>query len=361
MKIIVDKNVLLDPISKLVSITEKKSLMPILSNILIEFGKKETRISSTDLELSAIINSGFQANQDKKVVVHGRKMLEILREMDNGDIEMEIKEHTMSLKQKNTDITLSLQDADEFPEIVGITGQECFTIEGRQFLEMVERVSFAISTDETRYVLTGMHMVGKDGKVKIVGTDGFRMALYQKGVDNVKDFKGITIPKRSLVEMEKIIEAEGKLSLRVDEKHIQLSNESGVVISRIIEGNFPDYENVIPKGNKNIVSLQTEIFKKGLKKVSALIGKTEPVKITFKKDTLLLEAESEIGHGTEQIPVQYTGDEIVLFFNIRFLMDVVTHIDDENIVIKAPSTYGAVIFEGDINKEYINIVMPIKV
>ncbi|HBE44649.1 MAG TPA: DNA polymerase III subunit beta [Deltaproteobacteria bacterium] len=361
MNIILDKNILLAPITKLVSITERKSIMPILSNILIDFEKKETKIISTDIELSAIIKNEFQSGYEKKVVVHGRKIVEILREMEMGEIELEIKENTMKIRQKNTEITLSLQDPEEFPEIKGITGVECFTANGRVFIEMMEKVVFAISTDETRYVLTGMHMVGKNGKIKLVGTDGFRMALYQANIENLKDFKGITIPKRSVLEIEKIIDGEEQILISTDEKHVQVNSKTGMILTRTIEGNFPDYENVIPTGNKNIVSVNKEMFLKGLKKVSALIGKNEPVRVSLKKDMLLLESESEIGYGKEQLGLDYGGEEMTLYFNIRFLTDVLTHIESENVVLRAPSTYGAVIFEDEENKDYINIIMPIKV
>lgn len=361
MNIILDKNILLAPITKLVSITERKSIMPILSNILIDFEKKETKIISTDIELSAIIKNEFQSGYEKKVVVHGRKIVEILREMEMGEIELEIKENTMKIRQKNTEITLSLQDPEEFPEIKGITGVECLTANGRVFIEMMEKVVFAISVDETRYILTGMHMVGKNGKIKLVGTDGFRMALYQANIENLKDFKGITIPKRSVLEIEKIIDGEEQILISTDEKHVQVNSKTGMILTRTIEGNFPDYENVIPTGNKNIVSVNKEMFLKGLKKVSALIGKNEPVRVSLKKDMLLLESESEIGYGKEQLGLDYGGEEMTLYFNIRFLTDVLTHIESENVVLRAPSTYGAVIFEDEENKDYINIIMPIKV
>lgn len=361
MNIILDKNVLLSPITKLVSITERKSIMPILSNILIDFKKKEIEIISTDLELSAIIKNEFQSGYEKKVVVHGKKMVEILREMETGEIELEIKENTMKIKQKNTEIILSLQDPREFPEIKGITGVECFKTNGRAFIEMIEKVGFAISTDETRYILTGMHMVGKNGKIKLVGTDGFRVALYQTKIENLEDFKGITIPKRSILEIEKIMDAEEQISISTDEKHVQVNSKTGMILTRTIEGNFPDYENVIPTGNKNIASVNKETFLKGLKKVSTLIGKNEPVRFSLKKDMILLESESEIGYGKEQLDINYDGEEITLYFNIRFLMDILIHIESENVVLRAPSTYGAVIFEDEENENYINIIMPIKV
>lgn len=361
MKIIIDKNIILQPVSKVVSITEKRSLMPILSNILIHFKKENATVYSTDLEVSAITNIECSAENEKKVVVHGRKFLEILKELDSGDITVNIDENIMSIKQKKTEITLSLQDPEEFPETKEIEIKEEFVIKGKRLLELINKVGFAVSIDETRYILTGMFIKGVEGEMVAVGTDGFRMALYQKKMQEIKGFQGITIPKRSISEIEKVINDEDEVKISIDEKHVQISTEKIKIISRIIEGNFPDYENVLPAGNTNIAIIQREDFLKGLKKVSSIIGRSEPIKMTLVDKNMIIEAESDIGRAKEVIDIQYTGEEISMNFNVRFLLDVVAHTFGETLTISAPKTYGAVLFKGEDGEEYKNIVMPIRI
>jgi DNA polymerase-3 subunit beta len=361
MKIIIDKNTILQPISRVVSITEKRSLMPILSNILIHFKKTGATAYSTDLEVSATTNIECYAEDEKKVVVHGKKFLEILKELDAGDITINIDENILSLKQKKTEITLSLQDPEEFPETKEIEVKEEFLIKGKQLIEMIEKVSFAVSVDETRYILTGMFMKGTEGEISVVGTDGFRMALYQKKIKEIKGFQGITIPKRSISEIERVIDDEDDVKISIDEKHVQLSTEKIKIISRIIEGSFPDYENVLPSGNTNIAIVLREDFLKGLKKVSSIIGRSEPVKVSLADGGMTIEAESDIGRAKEIIDIKYTGEETSMNFNVKFLLDVVTHIFGETLTISAPKTYGAVLFIGEDSEEYKNIVMPIRI
>jgi DNA polymerase III subunit beta len=361
MKIIIDKNIILQPISKVVSITEKRSLMPILSNILIHFKKDNATVYSTDLEVSAITRIECSVENEKKVVVHGRKFLEILKELDSGDITINIDENIMSIKQKKTEITLSLQDPEEFPETKEIEVKEEFLIKGKQLIEMIEKVGFAVSVDETRYILTGMFMKGIEGEIAVVGTDGFRMALYKKKMKEIKGFQGITIPKRSILEIEKVIDDEDEVKISIDEKHVQLSTEKIRIISRIIEGSFPDYENVLPAGNTNIATVLREDLLKGLKKVSSIIGRSEPVKVSFEDKSMIIEAESDIGRAKEIIDITYTGEETNMNFNVRFLLDVVTHTFGETLTISAPKEYGAVLFRGEDGEEYKNIVMPIRI
>lgn len=361
MKIILDKNTILQPISKIVSITEKRSLMPILSNILIDFSRERTTVYSTDLEVSAITHMDFVTDMERKIVVHGRKFLEILRELDNGEIEFLFEDNVMTIRQKMTEISLSLQDPEEFPETKEVSGREEFTIPGSILLEMIDKVGFAVSVDETRYILTGMFMKGHEGKVVVVGTDGFRMALYQKEVDGLNPFQGMTIPKRSISEVERVIGEDEDVHIVIDEKHVQFSTEKMKIISRIIEGNFPDYENVLPSGNTNLAEVERESFFKGLKKVSSIIGRSEPVKVTLSGNTMTIEAESDIGRSREIVEIKYDGEETTMNFNVKFLLDVVAHLAGDEVTIAAPKVYGAVLFGSRDVEGYKNIVMPIRI
>jgi DNA polymerase III subunit beta len=361
MNIVIEKGLLLAPLTKLVNITERRSIMPILSNILVIFSRSRIDVFSTDLELSAISHVEHPGGVTARIVVHGRKFLEILKEMDSEPINLEVQDNTMIIKQKQSEFVLGLQDAEEFPEVKEISGFEQFSLPATTFLDMLEKVGFAISTDETRYVLTGMYLVGTEGKISVVGTDGFRMALYQVEVPGVKGFKGIIIPKRSIQEIGRMVTDEDEVKFVIGEKHIQFSTPSVTVISRLIEGSFPDYENVIPKNNANVLSMEKTKFLKGLRKVSTIVSKSEPIKVTFAEGIMEVETESEIGRAKEVLNVDYKGEQLTMNFNIRFLMDVAGHVDGENIVIKAPSSYGAVLFEGEQQEHYKNIVMPIRV
>jgi DNA polymerase-3 subunit beta len=361
MNITIDKGLLITPLAKLVNITERRSIMPILSNILLSFTLGKIDIYSTDLELSAISHVDYSGETEKKIVIHGRKFLEILKEMDAEPVTLDIQDNTITIRQKQSEFVLGLQEADEFPEVREITGFEEFILDGTAFLEMLDKVDFAVSSDETRYVLTGMFIVGSERKISVVGTDGFRMALYQREVEGVKGFKGIIIPKRSIVEIGRMIAEGDQVRIVIGEKHVQFSTPSVTVVSRLIEGGFPDYENVVPKNNANVVTIQKGRFIKGLRKVSTIISKSEPIKVTLGESFMEIETESEVGRAKEVLAVDYTGEKLIMNFNIKFLLDVANHIEGENLIIKAPSTYGAVLFEGEKEDLYKNIVMPIRV
>jgi DNA polymerase-3 subunit beta len=195
----------------------------------------------------------------------------------------------------------------------------------------------------------------------VVGTDGFRMSLCQRVVEGLRDFKGIIVPKRSISEVERVIDENDEVRIVIDEKHVQFSTNMVTLISRTIEGNFPDYENVLPENNTNIIRIEKENFFKGLKKVSAIIGRSEPIKLSFFKNRMEIEAESDVGRAKEIVDVEYEGDEMNMNFNVKFVLDVVSHIEGEKIIIKTPQTYGAVLFEGKDGADHRNIIMPIRI
>ncbi len=362
MNIKIDKNTVFQPVAKLVNIAEKRSLMPILSNILISITSEQIVVSSTDLELSGVayIKEERDIQSPIKLVVHGKRFVDILRELENGEVDLGIKDNILTIKQGQTEFVLTLQDPDEFPEIKTLSNEKQFSLEGNKFVRLINKVSFAVSNDESRFVLMGMFMEGKKGEIRVVGTDGFRMALYKEPTEGIGDFKGVVIPRRSLGEVERMFDGEQNIDVYLDEKYVQFKNDKMVLISRIIEGSFPDYENVMPSNN-NIVEVDREAFLKGLKKVSAILGRSEPVKVVFGKDRIEINSESDLGTAREILDARNEGEEVSMNFNVKFLMDVVQHLDSSPLLLKIPSGYGAVLLEENGNDKYKNIIMPIRV
>ncbi|HOJ44045.1 MAG TPA: DNA polymerase III subunit beta, partial [Syntrophorhabdaceae bacterium] len=191
MKIIVRKNILYESVTKLAPISEKRSTMPILSNLFISFGKDRSYIYANDLDIIAVAYLDFYVDEDVNILINGRRFYEILREMNDEDIQMELMENTLKIKQKNTEYLLSIQDPNDFPDLTDIEDINEVKIDGDILLELIDKVSFATSEDETRYIITGMYMEGKDNTVTAVGTDGFRMAILTRVVEGMTDFEGI--------------------------------------------------------------------------------------------------------------------------------------------------------------------------
>lgn len=360
MNIIVKKNILYEPVTKIAPISEKRSSMPILSNLFLSFGREKSFVYANDLDIIAVAYMDFLVEDELNILINGRRFYEILREMNDEDIEIELMENTLKIKQKNTEYLLSIQDPNDFPDMTHVEEKNEVKLDGDIFLELINKVSFATSEDETRYILTGMYLEGRDNSVIAVGTDGFRMALLTRETEGNYDFKGIVIPQKTLQELKRIIDEKDKVSLFIEENNIKFSTGKVMLISKLLEGKFPDFKNVLPEKNNNIALVDKKLFLKGLKKISAIVDKYELVNLSIYNNIMELKAESDIGSAKELIEIQYDGKDISMNFNINYLMEMATHTDPDTLVIKAPEKPGATIFMGKDDESYKNVIMPVK-
>ncbi|HOJ44330.1 MAG TPA: hypothetical protein PLW88_06400, partial [Syntrophorhabdaceae bacterium] len=178
--------------------------------------------------------------------------------------------------------------------------------------------------------------------------------------EGMTDFEGIVIPLKTLQELKRIVDEKDRVSLFIAENNIKFSTGKFMLISKLIEGKFPDFKNVLPESNKNIGIIDKRLFLKGLKKISAIVDKYELVNVSMYNNIMELKAESDIGNAKELIELDYKGQDISMNFNINYLVEMATHSDTEMIVVKAPDSPGATIFTGKDDESYKNIIMPVK-
>ncbi|MBP8626248.1 MAG: DNA polymerase III subunit beta [Syntrophorhabdaceae bacterium] len=361
MNIVIKKDLFFEPVAKLSPISEKRSTMPILSNLLISFQTDKTTIYANDLDISAVAYIDFGAEEEKKILINGKRFFDILKEMGNDDIELDIHENNLKIKQKHTEYILGLQDPDDFPDLTTFDENKEIAIDGATLLEMIERVGFATSEDVTRHTLMGIFIEGRENVITAVGTDGFRMSILSRVMEGVYDFEGLIIPKKTINEVSRIINEKDKVRLSIGDNIIRFSTDRIALISKLIDGKFPDYRGIIPERNPYIAIIDRDIFLKSLRRISAITDKTAIVKLMLYNDVMELNAESDIGSVKEAIEIKYNGVDKEMNFSLRFLFDIVNHIEVEQIIMKLPEKSGAVLFMGRDDDTYKNITMPVKI
>ena len=361
MTITLKRDTILKPISKVVAVSEKKTSMPILSNLLISFGVDQSYIYATDLDVSAIAHFQCDVQKDMKILINGKRFYDILKELNNDNITIssaELTEGDLKISQHKTHFALSIQDPDDFPELPEIESNNEIWLDGDVFLDIVGKIDFALSKDLTRYTLMGMYIEGKASTITAVGTDGFRMAILTKEVDGEFDFNGIIIPQRTLQELKRVTDRTDKIRLLIGTNKIKFIINETILISRLLEGKYPDFRNIIPV-NKNKCIVSRGDFLKGLKRVLAIMDRHGVISLTIDGHVVELAGESDVGGVKEIIDVEYNGMGTSMNFNIEYLLDAVSHIDEDAIFINIPDTPGPTVFMGNGNDTYINIIMPI--
>lgn len=359
-EVVISRDTLLEPLSLASGITEKKSLMPYLANVLIHLGK-ESFVYSTDLEISVRAKIELKMEDELEVVVHGKKLLDILKELTKGDITVTISGKTLGIKQAGSDFKISLFDREEFPEVQDFEAKITINIKGMDLLDLFKSVSFAMGTEESRPVLMGVLLKGIEERLIAVATDGYRMAVNEMKDPNFSKFPQIVIPSKTVREVLRVLNEEDDVIIGISENVVSFSTPKAKISSRLIEERFPDYESAIPRHNRIAITVAKDAFYKGLRRVFTMVSRNEPVLLKIEDGFLYVASESDLGRATERIEIGPISEKKEFYFNGRFLMDTVSHIVGETLTIRMPEDYGAILIEDDARKDYINVIMPVKV
>ncbi len=334
--------------------------MPILSNLLICIDRDRTSIYASELDIYAVAYVEYKTEKETKIMINGKRFFEILKEMGNEDIELDIQENTVKIKQKYTEYVLGLQDPYDFPDPATFEENQEIILDGATLLEIIDRVGFATSDDETRHILMGIFLEGRENILTAVGTDGFRMSVLAREIEGVQDFEGFIIPKKTFNDLYRIINEKDTVKLSIGSNNIKFSTDRIALISKLIEGVFPNYRNIIPEKNPYIAEIEKNMFLKSLKKISAITDKLGFVKMEIYNDLMELHGESDIGSVKEVLEIKHSGPDMIMNFNMKFLFDVANHTEGEYLLMKLPEKSGAVLFIGKDDDTYKNIVMPVK-
>jgi len=349
------------------SIVERRNTMPILANVLIECQKGTVRVSATDLEVGVRAKLDGEVAQEGTVTVNAKKVYEIVRESPEESIELRRLENDwVEIKSGRSIFKMVGIDAREFPQFPEFEREKLAAVPAEILREMIEKTIFSVSTDETRHALNGVLLEeGEGGRVTMVATDGHRLALIERGAGTIGLEKRVILPRKGLAEVGKLLEAteDGVISVGFQENMGLVVKENVELFMRLIDGEFPDYTKVIPKGNPNIVKIEQAKLLQALRRVSILSSERyKGIKTELKEGRMLISASNpELGEAVEEMEVEYQGKALTVGFNARYLMDVLGVMEDGGVVaveLKDELSPGLIKKEGD--EGYLYVVMPMR-
>ena len=381
MEINITKQSILSALSRTTSIADRKSSMQILSNVLIEANNiKNVRISTTDLNISATGVFPAQIVSGGAITVPAKTLYDIVKSIPDGPINMRTDGDAMYVSIGKTSFKLLGLTADDFPHLQNTEGVEFFDIDAPMLSKMIERTFFSISSDETRPHLNGALFQG-DGKVlRMVTTDGHRLSKSEVSLGKGNDYYNfsLVIPYKGVSEIRRLVEDdEGVVSIAVDEGSVFLRREVEIekpkdgadsittefaLISKLIESDFPPYDQVIPKSyNLNLVVSRGR-FLEALKRVSIVsFERTLGIEMHLKSGVVELVSDNpSVGQGKEQIDVSYDGNPISIGFNARYFMDVLGVLDCDEISLGLSGPLDPIVIKDDIDT-FIGVIMPMRI
>jgi DNA polymerase-3 subunit beta len=363
MKFTCERSTLLKEIAIAQEIVSTKNAISILSNIYIEAENDCLVIKATDTKVNFETKVPVNVQNPGATTVFGEKFFGILNSSPEGELEFEQEDAKMTIKSavKRARWQLKSIASDKFPEFP-VPGTEFFDISIKEFKDMVSQTVFAVSDDETRYFMNGVYFEKVDGGIVMVATDGRRLAYIRKNTEENIDFSGVIIPPKVLNIIIKRSGDEGLISVSVTDKIIFINFGSYRLSSVLLEGQFPNYQRVIPEKQNNYISVNRLDMLDALRRVSLLVEqKSHRVYLGLAPGLMsIYSEESDIGTAREEIPCQYEGEEISLALNYRYIEEPFKYIDSEEISIRFTEPTKAITIQPIPEKDFFHIVMPMQ-
>lgn len=367
--LVVERNNLLKALSHCQGIVERRNTVPILSHVLLEAQGNNLKLTATDLEISFIEATSAQVKTEGKVTVSAHLLFDIVRKLPDGaEIEFWTNEDgsLLHLKSGRSNYNFACLPVADFPFMTTENLPCSFQIHAAELSRLIDRTRFSMSTEETRYYLNGIYFHGtQSGCLRAVATDGLRLAQAEVELSpDIQSMPGVIVSRKTIHEIRKLIdEAAEEVTVSLSEKQIKFVTGSSVLISRLIEGKFPEYENVIPSNNDNILQVNAKTFAEVVDRISIMsTDKLRPVKLHIQDSTMTLSAHSsETGNAEEKIEISYSGASLDFGFNSRYILDVAQQISGDNLELYIGDETQAIIAKDADDKSALYVLMPMRV
>lgn len=349
------------------SIVEKKTTMPILANVLLSASEGKLHLSATNLELTAIVSVKAETPATGSTTVNAKVFSEIIRELPDTDVNLKLSEgERLEIGAGSSHFKMIGVSAEEFPSLPGISVPVKSKIKAEQFSEMISKTIYAVSHDETRFNLNGVYFEpAKNNSLRMVSTDGHRLAMITRPTEGLKFSDSVIVPTKGLSEIRRVIDSLGssEVGVEIAEGFFVVETDATKVSMRLIDGEFPDYNQVLPKKKGERVNISSEELTRALKRASLMVtDKGKCVKFEFNDNNLKISSSSpELGESSEELEVDYKGEPLTVGFNAKYLIDFTTSLEEgQPLVIELNGELGPGKLSAKDDDSYVGVVMPMR-
>jgi DNA polymerase-3 subunit beta len=368
MKIICAKEELVKGTQIVQAVVSPRSTLPILANFLIETEEDKIKLSATDLEVGVVCYIKGEVVKEGSSTIPAKRFSDVVKELaDGSDIEIKSDESSqINVRSGKSHFVIMGLPKVDYPVLPSFPEEDIFEVSNQTLKMMIKSTAFAVSTDETRYTLNGVNIEIEKGLIKAVATDGRRLAFISREIPDKKVHKKAIIPTKAINEIQRLL-AQGKetdqIRIGVTENQVSFRLDGITVMSRLIEGNFPSYEQVIPKKYEAQIKLKTKETLSLVRQMALLVSdKTAIVKFLFGKNVLRISTTAQgLGSGEAEEDIEYSGPNLEIAFNPNFLIDILKNVEDSDVFIELTSPLNPAVIRPVKDKEYVYVIMPMRV
>ncbi|MDJ0683967.1 MAG: DNA polymerase III subunit beta [Alphaproteobacteria bacterium] len=366
MKLTIERAALLRTLSHVQSVVERRTTIPILSNVLMQAEGSTLSLTATDMDIAINESTPASIGAEGATTAPAHTLYDIVRKLPDGaQVELGKEGDRLELRAGRSRFTLQTLPNEDFPVMTGGEMPHSFAMSGEAMRRIIDSTRFAISTEETRYYLNGVYLHAADDKIRAVATDGHRLAKVESPLpDGAAGMPGVIVPRKTVGELRKLAEeTEGDIQISLSDTKIRFAFDGVVLTSKLIDGTFPDYERVIPSGNDKMMQVDCRSFADAVDRVSTIATeKMRAVKMAVNGSALTLSASSQdSGSAVEEIEVGYDNDAIEIGFNSRYLLDIANQIESGQAQFEMADAASPTIVRDIDDAAALYVLMPMRV
>jgi DNA polymerase-3 subunit beta len=363
MKFSIEKDQILEALQKVQSIVGQRTTLPILSNVLLEASNGKLTLTTTDMEVSVRTSIEADIDEDGATTLPARRFFSICRDLPSHQVDIGVSnEDVATIISGSYSCKLEGLSKDDFPPLPTFEESFSYTLKQSTFKDILQKTSYAASTDESRAILNGSLMSFRDNKLTTVCTDGRRLALVEQEIDVPEDAQlDIVVPSKTVAELIKTLDSEGDANIKTSATQVAFEFGNIFIISKLIDGTYPNYRQVIPSQCEERIAIDREMLQGAVRRVSLMLDdQAASVKIQITENRMeLLTSSPEIGESREAVPVKYSGKDITIAFNPTFLMAPLKHLDSDEIYLELSDELSPGVIK--TNVPFLYVIMPIRV
>ncbi|MCU7847727.1 MAG: DNA polymerase III subunit beta [Candidatus Thiodiazotropha sp. (ex Lucinoma kastoroae)] len=366
MKINTNRENLLEPLQKIAGVVERRQTLPILANILVNASNAQIQLTATDLEVELKTQTAAESTGEADFTLPARKLLDICKALpEAAPITLDISEDKVKIQSGRSRFSLSVLPACDYPVIEPTLSNSVLTIKENILHRLIEKTQFAMAQQDVRYYLNGMLLEINQGDIRTVATDGHRLAMSQSLKSAPEDISHqLILPRKAVLELGRLLgDNDKEIKVEMSNSYIRVLLENAVFTSKLIDGRFPEYQRVMPSGSDKEVEAEKTSLRQSLTRASILSNeKYRGIRFHLKNNQLQLQAHNpEQEESEEELEVNYQGKELKIGFNVGYLLDAITAINEEIIIIELKDTNSSALIYGKNNTDSKYVVMPMRI
>ena len=364
MEVVLDRDAFLKGLQMVQNIVEPRQTLPILANVLLEADGETVRLTATDLDVAGRVAVPARVASPGAITVSARKLAEIVKELPASSLALKVADTpAVTIRCAGVNFRLVGMPPADFPAVVPAAPPAWLRMEAKTLRDMLAQTSFAISHDESRFALNGVLFLLQPKEARFVATDGHRLAVATRSVgQGLSGVSGI-VPRKAVTEIMRVLGSSEDVQLAITENQFVMQMPNFVMTARLIEGQFPNWEAVVPRNHPGRLTLKRTVLTSALRRVSVMAEeRNKPVRFVFAPRSLTLSAAShDLGEAEETLEVEYSGAELTIGFNSRYVQDALAPLEHDDVVLEFKDPLSPGVLKSAAGDDYCCVIMPMRI